>query len=415
MKFSHLHVHTQFSLLDGAAAIPALYKKAAADGQPALAITDHGNMFGVFKFVAEAGKHKASTGSAGQDVLAVKPIVGCEFYLVADRTRKTFTRDDKDQRVHQLLLAKNATGYKNLSKLCSLGYMEGFYSKYPRIDKELVEKCKEGLIATTCCLGASVPRTILRKGEAAGEVEFKWWLDLFGEDYYIELQRHGIPEQDQVNAVLVQWAAKYNVPIIASNDSHYVDQQDANAHDILLCINTGEKQSTPKADDGDEEGSQKGKRFAFPNDEFFFKTTTQMAKVFSDLPEALDNTNLIVDKIEPLKLKKDILLPNFQIPDGFVDQDEYLKHLTYQGAIRRYLPHPSLALMSNAPLDAGNSGGIDSLDPKIKERIDFELFTIRTMGFSGYFLITQDFINHGRDIGVLIGPGRGSAAGSVVA
>ena len=407
MKFSHLHVHTQFSLLDGAAAIPALYKKAAADGQPALAITDHGNMFGVFKFVAEAGKHKNEDGTP-----KVKPIVGCEFYLVADRTRKTFTRDDKDQRVHQLLLAKNATGYKNLSKLCSLGYMEGFYSKYPRIDKELVEKYKEGLIATTCCLGASVPRTILRKGEEAGEVEFKWWLDLFGEDYYIELQRHGIPEQDQVNAVLVKWAAKYKVPIIASNDSHYVDQQDANAHDILLCINTGEKQSTPKADDGDEEGSQKGKRFAFPNDEFFFKTTTQMAKMFSDLPEALDNTNLIVDKIEPLKLKKDILLPNFQIPDGFADQDEYLKHLTYEGAVKRYMGKGSEGGNGG---ELGLSGGFDSLDPKIKERLDFELFTIKTMGFSGYFLITQDFINHGRDIGVLIGPGRGSAAGSAVA
>ncbi|MBK8498729.1 MAG: DNA polymerase III subunit alpha [Flavobacteriales bacterium] len=407
MKFSHLHVHTQFSLLDGAAAIPALYKKAAADGQPALAITDHGNMFGVFKFVAEAGKHKNEDGTP-----KVKPIVGCEFYLVVDRTRKTFTRDDKDQRVHQLLLAKNATGYKNLSKLCSLGYTEGFYSKYPRIDKELVEKYKEGLIATTCCLGASVPRTIMRKGEAAGEVEFKWWLEQFGEDYYIELQRHGIPEQDQVNAVLVQWAAKYNVPIIASNDSHYVDQQDANAHDILLCINTGEKQSTPKADDGDEEGSQKGKRFAFPNDEFFFKTTTQMAKVFSDLPEALDNTNLIVDKIEPLKLKKDILLPNFQIPDGFADQDEYLKHLTYEGAVKRYLGKGS---EGGSGGELGLTGGIESLGPKIKERIDFELFTIKTMGFSGYFLITQDFINHGRDIGVLIGPGRGSAAGSVVA
>ncbi|MBK6541143.1 MAG: DNA polymerase III subunit alpha [Flavobacteriales bacterium] len=415
MKFSHLHVHTQFSLLDGAAAIPALYKKAAADGQPALAITDHGNMFGVFKFVAEAGKHKHEDGTP-----KVKPIVGCEFYLVEDRHKKVFTREDRDQRFHQLLLAKNAQGYKNLSKLCSLGYIDGFYSKYPRIDKELVLKYHEGLIATTCCLGASVPRIILRKGEAAGEAEFKWWLDLFGEDYYIELQRHGIPEQDKVNAVLVQWAAKYNVPIIASNDSHYVDQADSNAHDILLCINTGEKQSTPKADDGDEEGS-KGKRFAFYNDEFFFKTTAQMSTVFSDLPEALDNTNLIVDKIEPLKLKKDILLPNFQIPEGFADQDEYLKHLTYQGAIRRYLASGERPVASGQQpvasdgIERGLVGGIESLDPKIKERIDFELFTIRTMGFSGYFLITQDFINHGRDIGVLIGPGRGSAAGSVVA
>ncbi|MBK7241736.1 MAG: DNA polymerase III subunit alpha [Flavobacteriales bacterium] len=398
MKFSHLHVHTQFSLLDGAASIPALYQKAADDGQPALAITDHGNMFGAFKFVAEAGKHKNPDGTP-----KVKPIVGCEFYVVNDRHKKAFTRDDKDKRFHQLLLAKNAEGYKNLSKLCSLGYMEGFYSKYPRIDKELVEKYHEGLIATTCCLGASVPQAIMRGGTdlTKAEEEFKWWLDLFGDDYYVEIQRHGIPEQEQVNAVLVQWARKYNVPIIASNDSHYVDQQDANAHDILLCINTGEKQSTPKANDGDDEVSQKGKRFAFYNDEFFFKTQAQMGSAFSDLPEALDNTNLIVDKVELLKLKKDILLPNYEIPAGFTDQDEYLKHLTYEGAIKRYL--------------GDGVSGIDSLDPKIKERIDFELFTIRTMGFSGYFLITQDFINAGKAMGVLIGPGRGSAAGSVVA
>ncbi|MFN8352396.1 MAG: DNA polymerase III subunit alpha [Flavobacteriales bacterium] len=399
-KFSHLHVHTQFSLLDGAAAIPALYKKAAADGQPAIAITDHGNMFGAFKFVAEAGKHKNDDGTP-----KVKPIVGCEFYVVEDRFKKTFTREDKDKRFHQLMLAKNAQGYRNLSKLCSLGFIDGYYSKYPRIDKQLIVQYHEGLIATTCCLGASVPQAIMRAGVngdlTKAEAEFKWWLDLFGEDYYIELQRHGLPEQDQVNKVLVEWARTYNVPIIASNDSHYVDQEDANAHDILLCVNTGEKQSTPKAMDGDEEGSQKGKRFAFPNDEFFFKTQAQMAATFHDLPEALDNTQMIVDKVENLKLKKDILLPNYQIPEGFADQDEYLKHLTYQGAIKRWLGE--------------TGGGIDSLDPKIKERLDFELFTIRTMGFAGYFLIVQDFINKGREIGVLIGPGRGSAAGSAVA
>jgi DNA polymerase-3 subunit alpha len=224
-SFSHLHVHTQFSLLDGAASIPSLFKKAAKDGQPALAITDHGNMFGAFKFVAEAGKHKNDDGTP-----KVKPIVGCEFYVVADRFKKTFTRDDKDKRFHQLMLAKNAEGYKNLSKLCSLGFMDGFYSKYPRIDKELIVKYHEGLIATTCCLGASVPQAIMRAGDgdlSAAEAEFKWWLDLFGEDYYIELQRHGIPEQDKVNAVLVQWARKYNVPIIASNDSHYTTARTA--------------------------------------------------------------------------------------------------------------------------------------------------------------------------------------------
>jgi DNA polymerase-3 subunit alpha len=411
MPFSHLHVHTQYSLLDGAASIPSLFKKAAADGQPAIAITDHGNMFGAFKFVAEAGKHKNEDGTP-----KVKPIVGCEFYVVADRHKKVFTREDKDKRFHQLMLAKNPTGYKNLSKLCSLGYMDGFYSKYPRIDKELIEQYHEGLIATTCCLGASVPQAILRGGTGdlqKAEAEFKWWLNLFGEDYYVEIQRHGIPEQDQVNAVLVQWARKYDVPIIASNDSHYTDREDSNAHDILLCINTGEKQSTPKAEDGDEEGS-KGKRFAFYNDEFFFKTQAQMAKTFHDLPEALDNTNRIVDKVETLKLKKDILLPNFQLPAGFTDQDEYLQHLTYEGAIRRYLASSQQPAASNG-VERGLVGGIDSLDTKIKERLDFELFVIRTMGFAGYFLIVQDFINHGRDIGVLIGPGRGSAAGSAVA
>lgn len=387
-RFSHLHVHTQYSLLDGAADISSLYKKAVKDNMPALAITDHGNMFGVFNFVAEAGKYNTK-----ENPNTIKPIVGCEFYLVENRHKRQFTKDDKDVRYHQLFLAKNTTGYGNLVKLCSYGYMEGLYGKYPRIDKELVLKHHEGLIASTCCLGASVPRTILKKGEAEGEKEFKWWLDLFGEDYYVELQRHGIPEQDQVNEVLIKFAIKYNVKIIASNDSHYVDQKDYNAHDILLCINTGEKQSTEKYKDGDEDSSVKNKRFAFYNDEFYFKTSDEMLAKFSDLPEALDNTNEIVDKVEVLKLKQDILLPHYQIPAGYDDQDAYLKHLTYEGARKRY----------------------SDLTPDIEERINFELFTVKTMGFAGYFLIVQDFINHGKDIGVLVGPGRGSAAGSVIA
>src|SRR5688572_8659320 len=323
MKFSHLHVHTQFSLLDGAASIQKLYQKAIADKMPALAITDHGNMFGVFEFVAEAYKHKDENGQ-----LKVKPVVGCEFYITYDRHRKTFTKEEKDPRHHQILLAKNEKGYKNLVKLTSLGFIEGMYSKYPRIDKELIQKYHEGLIATTCCLGALVPQTILKKGLEAAEKEFKWWLDLFGEDYYVELQRHGIPEQDKVNETLVKFAVKYNVKIIASNDSHYVDQSDFTAHDILLCINTGEKQSTPTQKDFDDEGSMKGKRFAFYNDQFYFKTTTEMSQLFSDIPQAIDNTNEIVDKITPLKLKQDIMLPNYQIPPGFTTQDEYLHHIT---------------------------------------------------------------------------------------
>ena len=385
--FSHLHVHTQFSLLDGAANISDLYKKAVADKMPAIAITDHGNMFGAFKFVAEASK-------VNKDGNVIKPIVGCEVYVVDDRHKRAFTKDDKDKRFHQLLLAKNSEGYHNLVKICSLGYIDGLYGKYPRVDKELILKYHKGLIATTCCLGASVPQMILRKSEAEAEVEFKWWLDLFGDDYYVELQRHDIPEQNKVNAILLKFAAKYNVHVIASNDSHYVDQENYNAHDILLCINTGEKQSTPSMKEfSDDDAFTKGKRFAFYNDQFYFKTTEEMGALFSDIPEAIDNTNRIVDKIEPLKLKQDILLPHFKIPDGFYSQDEYLKHITFLGAKDRY----------------------KELSPEVEERINFELFTIQTMGFAGYFLIVADFIKAGRDLGVFIGPGRGSAAGSAVA
>ncbi len=407
MKFSHLHVHTQFSLLDGAASIQNLYKKAIKDGMPALAISDHGNMFGAFEFVAEAYKHKDENGK-----VKVKPIVGCEFYITETRHQKTFTKELRDKRHHQILLAKNEQGYKNLVKLTSLGFIEGMYGKYPRIDKELILRYHEGLIATTCCLGASVPQAILKKGEAEGENEFKWWLNVFQEDYYVELQRHGMAEQDKVNEVLVRFAKKYHVKIIASNDSHYVEQDDFNAHDILLCINTGEKlATTPMRDFADDDIHVKDKRFAFPNDQFYFKTTEEMCRVFHDLPEAIDNTGEIVDKVDLLNLTRDILLPNFPIEKRFQihtreetfgkftvsaeahNQWEYLKHITYEGAERRYT----------------------ELTPALKERIEFELFTIKTMGFAGYFLIVSDFIRAGRDKGVFIGPGRGSAAGSVVA
>ncbi|MET3879390.1 MULTISPECIES: DNA polymerase III subunit alpha [Chitinophaga] len=395
MIFSHLHVHTQFSLLDGAADIKSLYKKAMASNQPALAITDHGNMFGAFQFVAEAYNNKLNPGDPKDKRLKVKPIVGCEFYVVENRHKRAFTREEKDIRYHQVLLAKDDEGYRNLIKLCSLGYMEGLYGKYPRIDKELVLQYHKGLIATTCCLGASVPRIILRNGEEEGEKEFRWWLDIFGEDYYVELQRHGIPEQEQVNAVLLRFAQKYNVKVIASNDSHYVDQADANAHDILLCINTGEKKSTPtnkEFSDDDSAGGKKG-RFAFYNDQFYFKTTEEMSALFHDLPQAIDNTNEIVDKVQLLDLKRDILLPNFPIPKEFITQDQYLRHITYEGARSRYL----------------------EMTADIEERINFELQVIENMGFAGYFLIVADFIKAGRELGVFIGPGRGSAAGSAVA
>ena len=389
MNFSHLHVHTQFSLLDGAASIKNLYQKAIAEKMPALAISDHGNMFGAFEFVKEAYKHRNE-----DKTLKVKPIVGCEFYITTDRTRKTFSKDEKDPRHHQILLAKNELGYKNLVKLTSLGYIEGMYSKYPRIDKQLIHKYHEGLIATTCCLGALVPQTILKKGEAEGENEFKWWLNIFQDDYYIELQRHGIADQEKVNKVLIKFAKKYNVKIIASNDSHYVDQKDFNAHDILLCINTGEKQATPKwSEAADDDVLIKNKRFAFPNDQFYLKTAAEMTSVFDDIPEAIDNTNEIVAKVELLDLKRDILLPHFVVPSSFKSQDEYLESLTWSGAKERY----------------------KIFTPEVEERINFELGVIREMGFAGYFLIVSDFIVAGKEMGVFVGPGRGSAAGSVVA
>lgn len=389
MQFSHLHVHTQYSLLDGAASIKGLYQKAIDDKMPALAISDHGNMFGVFEFVKQAYNHKNPDGT-----LKVKPIVGCEFYITENRHQKSFTKTSKDPRHHQILLAKNSTGYQNLIKLTSLGFIEGMYSKYPRIDKELIHRYHEGLIASTCCLGGLVPQLILNKTEQEAENEFKWWLNIFQEDYYVEIQRHGIPEQEKVNKVLLKFAKKYGVKVIASNDSHYVDVEDFNAHDILLCLNTGEKQSTPALREfTDDDVMVKNKRFAFPNDQFYLKKTTEMCQVFDDIPEAIDNTNEIVAKVETLNLTRDVLLPHFPIPKNFNSQEEYLEHLTYVGAKERY----------------------HEITDEIKERIDFELFTIKTMGFAGYFLIVQDFIVAGKKLGVFVGPGRGSAAGSVVA
>lgn len=385
-QFSHLHVHTQYSLLDGAANIKSLAKKAKDDGMPAIAITDHGNMFGAFDF------YQAVTAEG------LKPVIGCEFYMVEDRHRKTFGQGQKDKRYHQLLLAKNQQGYKNLSKLCSLGYLEGMYSKFPRIDKALLDQYKEGLIATSCCIGAEIPQAIIWKGEEAAEALFCEWHNRFGDDFYVELQRHFISNidntgvsQEDVNQTLIRFARKYNVPIICTNDSHYTDKKDANAHDILLCINTGEFQSTPKATN--EEGG-KGYRFGFPNDEFYFKTSTQMEELFKDIPEALDNTNRIIDSINSPKLSQDIVLPMYELPQEFTDQNAFLRHLAYEGCKKRY-------------------GEI--IPTEVRERLEFEVNTIEKSGFAGYFLIVQDFTTASREMGVWVGPGRGSAAGSLVA
>ncbi len=377
--FCHLHCHTQYSLLDGASHIDKLMAKVASDGQKAVALTDHGNMFGAFEFVSEAKKHD------------LKAILGCEFYLVEDRHKKSFSvsSGERDKRYHQLLLAKNAKGYENLCKLCSLGFIEGLYSKFPRIDKELLLQHHEGLIATSCCIGAEVPQAILRGDLDGAEKLLRWWIDLFGDDYYIELQRHDGLEglggenpisQEEVNQHLLAFAKKYDLKVIATNDAHYVEEEDWRPHDIILCVNTNAK-------------VHETNRFKFSSPDYYMKTKAEMAMLFQDVPQALDNTLEIVDKIDQLELARDLLLPAFPLPKGFDNQPDYLRHLVYEGAKIRY----------------------GEVTQQIVQRIDHELGIIRNMGYEGYFLIVQDFIKAARQLNVRVGPGRGSAAGSAVA
>lgn len=352
--------------------------KAAADGQKGVTLSDHGNMYGAFKFVAEAERRD------------LKPIIACEFYLVDDRHKRSFSRaaGEKDERFHQLLIAKNTKGYENLSKLCSLGFIEGLYGKFPRIDKELILQYHEGIIATSCCIGAEIPQTILKGNIEEAEEKLRWWLDLFGEDFYIELQRHrglenidgtGVSQED-INQQLLAFAKKYDVKVICTNDSHYVEEDDYLPHDILLCINTNSLVEDEK-------------RFRFPSSDFYFKSQEEMNQLFKDVPESVDNTMDIYDKVDSLKLARDILLPAFPMPERFKTQDEYLRHLTYEGANKRY----------------------GTITPEIRERLDFELSVIEQSGYPGYFLIVQDFTTTAREMGVSVGPGRGSAAGSAVA
>ena len=372
--YYHLHVHSQYSVLQAVPDVVELIAKAKSQHMDALALTDFGNMYGAFKFVSEALKHN------------IKPIVGCEFYVSEERKKTKFTKDNPDKRHTQVLLAKNKIGYQNLAKLSSLGFIEGLYGIHPRIDKELITQYKNGLIATTGGLNSEIPYLILNVGERQAEDVFKWWYHLLGEDFYIELNRHGLPEEDRVNETLLRFAKKYNVKYFAANECYYLEQEESNAHDVLLCIKEGEFQSTPI-------GSGRGTRFGLPNNQFYFKSQDEMKSLFRDLPEVIDTINEIVEKVEKYELKRDVLLPKFTIPREFETEDDYLKYLTYEGAKKRY----------------------PELTPEIKERIEFELETIKKTGYPGYFLIVQDFTSKAREMGVSVGPGRGSAAGSVVA
>lgn len=401
VAFVHLHNHTQFSVLQSTIAVPELVKVAAKHKMPAVAMTDHGNMMGAFHFVsnvlnhnkAAEAKNKAAieNGEEPTEVI-MKPIVGCEFFVCEDHKDKS----RKDNGYQIVMLAKNKNGYHNLAKMASIAYTDGFYY-VPRIDKTVIEKYKEDIIVLTGNLYGEIPNKVLNIGENQAEEALIWWKNLFGSDFYMEIMRHGQEDENRVNQTLIQLAKKHDVKLIATNNTYYAEKADAHAHDILLCVKDGEKLATPK-------GRGRGFRYGLPNNEYYFKSADEMKKLFADLPDAIINIQEVVDKVEPYSLYRDVLLPKFDIPEEFqVAEDKedggkrgenaYLKHLTYAGAEKRY----------------------GTITDDIRERLDFELNTIQNSGYPGYFLIVQDFIAEARNLGVSVGPGRGSAAGSAVA
>jgi DNA polymerase III subunit alpha len=373
--FSHLHVHTQYSILDGASNIPALIDKVKSLEMEAIAITDHGNMFGVKEF------HNYATKKG------IKPVIGCEIYVAKNSIEEKSGKEDRSGD-HLILLAKNLTGYKNLIKLVSIAWIKGFYYK-PRIDKSLLSSYREGLIASSACLAGEIQDEILNGTINAAEDALKSYIDIFGEDFYLEIQRHetydpeadrnAFPLQQKVIEVFKKLSSKYNVKIIASNDVHFINADDAEAHDRLICINTAKDLDDPN-------------RLRYSKQEYL-KSEEEMRKIFCDIPEAIDNVAEVIKKVEKYKLDHDPIMPDFEIPSEFSDKDEYLRFLTYNGAKERW----------------------GDLSEEQIGRIDFELETIAKMGFPGYFLIVQDFLRAAREMGVSVGPGRGSAAGSAVA
>ncbi|MDD2612928.1 MAG: DNA polymerase III subunit alpha, partial [Bacteroidales bacterium] len=383
--FVHLHVHSQYSILDGQASITGLVDKAIADGMKAIALTDHGCMFGIkelFDYVNKKNRGK-------EDSQKLKPIIGCEVYVARngmENMRKEVKEDARGW--HLILLAKNDHGYKNLLKIISNAWTDGYYYR-PRTDHAQLEKYHEGIIACSACLGGEIPQAILNDRLEEAEEAVKWFKNLFGDDFYLELQRHKptvsnaaqdtYPKQVEVNKHLIEFSRKYQVKLICTNDTHFVNEEDAEAHHRLICLNTGR-------DLDDMSG------MAYTKQEWL-KTQEEMNKVFADVPEALSNTVEIADKVEFYSIDHKPIMPKFPLPEGFIDDNVYLRYLTYKGAEKVY----------------------PNMDDEIRERLDFELGVMKNMGFPGYFLIVQDFVQAAKDMGVAVGPGRGSAAGSAVA
>lgn len=390
VDFVHLHNHSQFSILQSTISVKKLVASAVKHNMPAVAMTDHANMMGAFHFVKEITNYnksirlkrtEAEEKGESFDQRELKPVLGCEFFVCEnhlDRTRK-------DNGYQIVLLAKNKQGYHNLAKLSSIAYTEGFYY-VPRIDKSLIEQYKEDIIVLTGNMYGEVPSKVLNIGEKQAEEALLWWHSQFGDDLYIELMRHDQDDEERVNPTLIKLSKKHNIKVVASNNTYYTEKEEANAHDILLCVKDGEKQATPI-------GRGRGYRYGLPNQEYYFKSGDEMKQLFKDIPEAITNIRELVEKIEPFQLAREVLLPKFEIPDEFDNEDAYLRDITYKGAEKRFT----------------------EITPNIKERIDFELAVIKNTGYPGYFLIVEDFIREARNMNVSVGPGRGSAAGSVVA
>ena len=400
-NFAHLHNHSQFSVLQSTISIKELIKTTSKHNMPAVALTDHANMMGSFRFVNEVNRYneqividnsELSEDESDQKKSTIKPILGCEFFVCEDHLNKSY----KDYGYQIVLLAKNKNGYQNLAKLSSIAYTKGFYY-VPRIDKNLILEYKKDIIVLSGNLYGEIPSKILNIGEKQAEESLVWWKNNFGSDFYLEIMNHNQEDEKVVNEVIKKFSKNHEVKLIATNNNYYSEKQDANAHDILLCVKDGEKQSTPI-------GRGRGFRYGLPNHEYYYKSSDEMKSLFADCPESITNIQEIIDKTEAYTLARDVLLPKFEIPSEFEDfndlddlgkrgENNYLRHLTYEGAKKRY----------------------SKLTEELIERLDFELATIEKTGYPGYFLIVEDFIREARNMDVSVGPGRGSAAGSVVA
>lgn len=401
LVFAHLHNHTQYSILQSTAEVGALIQKAVALGQPAVALTDTGNMMAAFQFEKQAAAHNAKVKAAkaeaaekgeayeGQEIL---PIIGCEFNVCRNHQDKTV----KDNGYQIVCLAKNKNGYQNLIKLASIAYTQGMYY-VPRIDKAVLSQYKEDLIVLSGNLYGEIPSLLLNVGQKQAEEALLWWKAQFGPDFYLEVGRHGLEVEERLNPMLVALSEQHQIKLVATNNTYYVEQADAVAHDVLLCVKDNELVETPK-------GRGRGFRYGLENDTYYMRSSEEMLALFADLPQAIATISEIISKCEHYGLAREVLLPAFDIPSEFIDaqdaidggkrgENAYLRYLTYEGAKKRY----------------------PELTAEITERIDFELTTIEKTGYPGYFLIVQDFCNAARQMGVSVGPGRGSAAGSAVA